>query len=195
VGYFKQKILIKEAEKVIEEEWLNRIRSGDESALKEVYLKYNSEFLVWIANLNGFNSKESSEVYHLTMLAFFENVKRGKLTTLSSQLKTYIFGIGKNKAKEFKRLYRVKSVSLDALGFDYPSEEPQLAENNNGLLSILKKGLQKLGNPCRSLLEAFYLDGLSMEEISKTFDYKSATVAKTQKYKCIQRLKKIVAKE
>ncbi len=179
---------------MIEEECLKRIRSGDETALKEIYLQYQSEFLIWIGKFSGLNSKDSIEVYHLTMLAFFENVKNGKLIELRSQLKTYIFGIGKNKAKEFKRLYQGKNLSLENFSIEFAAEEKTTDEDKNHMIQMLKKGLKELGNPCRSLLEAFYLDEMSMEEISKSFDYKSASVAKTQKYKCIQRLKKIVLK-
>jgi len=179
---------------VTEVDQLKNIRSGDDKALREVYLKYKPEFLVWIGKLAGLSADDALEVYHLTMITFYENVKGGKLTTLTSQLKTYIFGIGKNKAKEFKRLYQTKNVSLDTNQMNFAVNVVPQEEINKDLIAPLKKGLRHLGDPCKSLLEAFYLDGLSMEEISKVFEYKSASVAKTQKYKCIQRLKKIIAK-
>ena len=49
----------------------------------------------------------------------------------------------------------------------------------------------KLGEPCKSLLEAFYIEKRSMPEIAAHFGYTNADNAKTQKYKCLMRLKKI----
>jgi hypothetical protein len=51
--------------------------------------------------------------------------------------------------------------------------------------------IEQLGEPCRTLLEDFYMGNLTMEQISEKFGYTNADNAKNQKYKCLQRLKKI----
>jgi predicted DNA-binding protein YlxM (UPF0122 family) len=51
--------------------------------------------------------------------------------------------------------------------------------------------LEGLGEPCKSIIEDFYIADLSMEEISVKFNYTNADNAKNQKYKCLQRLKKL----
>ena len=48
-----------------------------------------------------------------------------------------------------------------------------------------------LGEPCKSLLEAFYLKKKSMQEIAGSFGYTNSENAKNQKYKCLMRLKKL----
>ena len=48
-----------------------------------------------------------------------------------------------------------------------------------------------LGEPCRSLLRAYYHDDKSMQQIAVAFGYTNPDNAKTQKYKCLTRLKKI----
>jgi hypothetical protein len=48
-----------------------------------------------------------------------------------------------------------------------------------------------LGEPCKSLLEAFYIQKRSMQEIATGFGYTNAENAKNQKYKCLMRLKKL----
>ena len=48
-----------------------------------------------------------------------------------------------------------------------------------------------LGEPCKSLLEAFYMQKKGMQEIAGIFGYTNAENAKTQKYKCLMRLKKL----
>ena len=55
----------------------------------------------------------------------------------------------------------------------------------------MDKAISNLGEPCKSLLEAYYLQKRSMLEIATSFGYTNAETAKNQKYKCLMRLKKI----
>ena len=50
--------------------------------------------------------------------------------------------------------------------------------------------MENLGEPCKTLLKDFYVYKLSMDEISEKFGYTNSDNAKTQKYKCLQRLKR-----
>ncbi|HKZ67104.1 MAG TPA: hypothetical protein VJ111_12135, partial [Chitinophagaceae bacterium] len=59
---------------------------------------------------------------------------------------------------------------------------------------MMAKAINNLGEPCKSLLEAFYLQKKNMQEIAINFGYTNAENAKTQKYKCLMRLKKIFFK-
>jgi len=51
--------------------------------------------------------------------------------------------------------------------------------------------MRHLGEPCKSLLEAFYLQKKQMVDIAEEFGYTNADNAKNQKYKCLMRLKKL----
>ena len=64
-------------------------------------------------------------------------------------------------------------------------------EKNDAAFHLMDVAMRKLGEPCKSLLEAFYLKKKPMTEIAEDFGYTNADNAKTQKYKCLQRLKKI----
>ncbi|MBI3482543.1 MAG: sigma-70 family RNA polymerase sigma factor, partial [Bacteroidetes bacterium] len=56
--------------------------------------------------------------------------------------------------------------------------------------SAMSTSLDKLGEPCRSILEDYYLRNMTMEEITEKFGYTNSDNTKNQKYKCLQRLKK-----
>jgi DNA-directed RNA polymerase specialized sigma24 family protein len=60
---------------------------------------------------------------------------------------------------------------------------------------MLETALQELGEPCKTLLVYSYYKNYSTEEIANALNYKSTDSAKTQKYKCLVRLKKIVQKQ
>ena len=51
--------------------------------------------------------------------------------------------------------------------------------------------MDKLGEPCKSMITDIYIHDLNMNEISDKFGYTNSDNAKNQKYKCLQRLKKI----
>ena len=55
----------------------------------------------------------------------------------------------------------------------------------------MENALAKIGEPCKGLLEAFYINKKQMQEIAVLFNYTNADNAKTQKYKCLNRLKKL----
>ena len=70
-------------------------------------------------------------------------------------------------------------------------DEIEAHEKLNTDFNLMEKALIKIGEPCKSILEAYYIQKKSMPEIAETFGYTNADNAKTQKYKCLVRLKKI----
>ena len=55
----------------------------------------------------------------------------------------------------------------------------------------MEVSMNGLGEPCRTILEDYYVNKLSMMEICEKFGYTNADNAKNQKYKCLMRLKKM----
>ena len=70
-------------------------------------------------------------------------------------------------------------------------EEIEENERINNEFQVMEKAIGSLGEPCRSLLEAYYLEKKNMQDIALSFGYTNAENAKNQKYKCLMRLKKI----
>ncbi len=70
-------------------------------------------------------------------------------------------------------------------------DEIDTLEKTNRDFNLMEDALLKVGEPCKSLLEAFYIGKKSMPEIAGSFGYTNADNAKTQKYKCLMRLKKL----
>jgi len=68
-------------------------------------------------------------------------------------------------------------------------------DQQNRDFQLMEKALSSLGEPCKSLLEAFYLQKKNMSDIASGFGYTNSDNAKNQKYKCLMRLKKIFFSE
>ena len=86
------------------------------------------------------------------------------------------------------RLMIADEASLEIVPVE---EEIEDHEKLNVEFSMMEKAINSLGEPCKSLLEAFYLRKKTMQEIAANFGYTNPENAKNQKYKCLMRLKKL----
>lgn len=168
----------------------NVILNRDEQQFDKLYRQYREEFVSW--SLKNFNCDpdEAVEIYQQSMIVLYENVVNNKLKDLTKS-KTYLFGIAKNK---FHDMWR-KESKMEPLGdIDFSvSPDPMMEEYNheNDKINLVKSSLNQLGEPCKSILEQYYYHKKNMKEIAEVLQYKNTDTAKNQKYKCLQRLKRI----
>jgi len=176
---------------------IERIKSKDsEQELREVYSKYRNEFLLWAVKHYDCTMEEAKDVFQQTIVIFYENIIYGKVTVISTQVKTYLFGIGKNKILELLRAKKKNMPQFEEGDIDIQHifyNEPN-AEYEEKLVQM-ESSLALLGDPCKSILEHYYYHKKSMMEISEILDYKNRETVKNMKYKCLQRLKQIFKTE
>lgn len=165
---------------------LESVAQGDFKAFEEAYLSYRDEFIVW-ANKNYYcDFEESRDIYQATVIQFYENVRSGRLTQLTSDLKTYLFAIGKNKIRE----QRESGKRFREMQNQYEPEEGEDKEEREVLYEKAEEALDRLGDPCKRLLELYYYYKKSLAEIAETLAYKNTDTVKNLKYKCLGRLRK-----
>jgi RNA polymerase sigma factor (sigma-70 family) len=169
---------------------IDLIRSGDTSYLTTIYRDYRQPFIQWIKSEFHCSDDDAIEFFQTSVVILYDNIVSGKLTELNSNLKTYLFGIGKNKAHEWLRHRQKQGNSVDDLLIQYihedapDTDEAEFADN----LRKVETGMNALGEPCRTLLQLFYYYKASMREICEKLEYKNEDTAKNQKYKCLKRL-------
>jgi len=168
---------------------IQRLRNGDESVLKEIYTNNRVPFLNWIIQKYGCDMEDAKEIFQLSVVTLYDNVVTGKLETLTSSIKTYLFSIGKNKWLEWNRKQGKIQYQKDSLLFDH-LEEKETPKVKEDLFLQVEQVLKAMGDPCKKLLELVYFNRLSMHDICKQLHYKNEDSAKNAKYKCLQRLKK-----
>ncbi len=169
---------------------IHGIKHDDEDALAYLYQVNFPMILHFIQNNSG-TADEAKDVYQEGIIVFYEKIKAGTLE-LNCQIKTYLYSVCRRlwlKRLTEKNKYTVLVTDSDGY-LDLKSEEPALEENEHKF-SIMAQALQQLGEPCKTLLEDFYLQDLSMQLITEKFNYTNADNAKNQKYKCLLRLKKL----
>lgn len=170
---------------------LKLLRSGDRSFYEEQYVLYKEEFTGYMIK-KGLQMDAVEQVYQDSFIQLFENVVTGKLVTLTSGLKTYLFGIGHYKMMEYFKS-QGKYVNLDP---DYiiKEENPLMFFNETSLTDqqqLLYKALGQIGKRCRQILELFYLNGLTIQEIVDVENYTNQNTVKAQKSRCLKQLKEL----
>ncbi len=170
-----------------------QIRNGDERKLAEIYQAYRNDFIYWAVRNYSLAEEVARDVYQVAVVILYENIRSGKLTSLQSSVKTYLFGIGKNKIME--ELAAQKKVQHIQENFRFEPLPEDSKEEKEEVFKSLETALIELGEPCRTVLEMYYYKNYGIEEIASALNYKGTDSAKTQKYKCLMRLKKIFAQQ
>lgn len=170
------------------------LQAGNQQRLREVYEAYRKPFLMWAVSRFRCQEEEAREVYQDLILAFYENVMNGKINTLNSKLQTYLFGIGKFiLLKRIEKGKRLDELGEDSLDIAIPADQLPGYETEQTDRSVsMMAAINQLGNNCRDLLIHVYYHRLSGEIIADRLGYKNPDVVKSQKARCMKKLRTLV---
>lgn len=166
------------------------IAGGDATVLECLYRDYFPMVLHMVIQNQG-SEDEAKDVFQEAVIVLYDKVKQGNFE-LSSKLKTYLYAICRRLW--LKQLGNQERTFQDVSNYEevIPVEDDLTRHQETEFqLSLMEDALNKLGEPCRTIIHDFYLLNLSMQEICDKFGYTSADNAKNQKYKCLQRLKRL----
>ena len=176
---------------------LAAIKFGGEDALKKIYREYRIPFIQWITGKFPLRQEDAEDIFQNAVVIFYDKVSTGKLTELKSSVKTYLFGIGQNLAYETMRKQNKypegpSELLVNHIVDDSGYEEKMQFEQN---LRNAWRGLNLMGDPCKSILQLFYFERQPLESICQLMQYKNAETVKVKKFKCLQRLRKLMLGE
>lgn len=167
------------------------IKNGDEASLIKIYKEHRPAFLQWAQNSYRIDEEKAADAFQDAVVCLYRNIVRGKLETLTSSLKTYLFAIGKNVVR--KKLQQPVALETDELWMvENLQAEPIDEFATNDRQRLVARLMNTIGEPCKSILELFYFRGFSMEAIAERLQYKNENVVKTQKLRCLTNLKNMV---
>ncbi|WP_369411765.1 RNA polymerase sigma factor [Chryseolinea lacunae] len=169
---------------------VSEIRKKNEGALRELY-KTHYPMIVNLVCTNSGSEQEAKDIYQEAIMAFYDRAQQADFI-LTCKIKTYLYAVCRRlwlkRLHAKKRFHGSIEETESFLGVD---QEVASAEEKEKQFDSMEDALNKLGEPCRSIIEDFYIHDLSMETIREKFGYTNADNAKNQKYKCLQRLKKL----
>jgi RNA polymerase sigma factor (sigma-70 family) len=171
-------------------ELLDGLARNDRKAVEELYEQHYRMVQSFILNNNG-SPDDARDVFQEAMILLYEKTQTGNFD-LTSKLKTYVYSVCRRLwLKRLQQLQRF-GAPVESLEEVAPVEEDlEEQERRNEAFGMMDKALNHLGEPCKSLLEAYYVHKKQMQEIAEGFGYTNADNAKNQKYKCLMRLKKL----
>jgi len=167
---------------------IGMIAKAESTAFEYLYRKYYNMVKYFVEQNSG-DSEDASDLFQDVLIIIFEKARDQRLE-LTCSLKTYIYSVARNQwlKKLAARKHQIPLKNFEefvAVEEDPPGEPLKSVQNM----------LNEIGEACRKLLVLFYYRKKSMEEISVELNYSNADTVKNQKYKCIQRLKKIAAEK
>jgi RNA polymerase sigma factor (sigma-70 family) len=166
------------------------VLNNSSAILKHLYLEYYPMVLNLILNNNG-NEDDAKDIYQEAIIVLHGKIKSGDFE-LSSKLKTFIYSVCRRLwLKKLNQKSRFGGDIKDYEDYLPVEEDVDLHAEKDRQFSQMHEALQGLGEPCKTIIEDFYIKNLSMQDICEKFGYTNADNAKTQKYKCLQRLKKL----
>ncbi len=171
----------------------SRLKSGDRSVLAELFNTYHHEFIHFVEKNHSFRRDFIEDAFVDAIIIFHDNIQFGRVgPTINSSVKTYLFSIAKFLLlKDYRERREYLFENLD-LFFPGRLNDLNIDSNFEENLEKLKECFEKLSTPCKEILIKFYYESSTYDQIVSDLKYSNLDSARTQKYNCIQNLKRLM---
>lgn len=174
------------AEKIL----LEGLAKEDRASIEQIYRDNYTMVQSLILNNSG-TTDDAADIFQEAMIVLFEKSRTPDFE-LNCQLKTYIYSVCRRLwLKKLQQMQRFGRQAEDVEEMVPVEDDLEFHEKRQLDFNIMENAMGKIGEPCKSLLEAYYIQKKPMLQIATEFGYTNADNAKTQKYKCLVRLKKL----
>lgn len=173
-----------------EQALLKGLANNDSRAIETIYKDNFNMVQAFVLNNNG-SYDDARDIFQEAMIALYEKAQSESFV-LTCQIKTYVYSICRRLW--LKKLQQMGRFSNQVDNLDETiqvDEDLEIHQKRNAEFVIMERAMSSLGEPCKSLLEGYYLKKMGMQELAAAFGYTNADNAKNQKYKCLMRLKKL----
>ena len=139
-----------------DEYFLEQIQLGNESALGTLYKMHYPSISHFILQNNG-SEQEAKDIYQEAIIAFYEKLQSGNLQ-LTCKISTYLYSICRRlwlKKLSGKAMYTGNIHELESfIQVDQEVSEIELQEHK---YKCMTKALAEIREPCRTILEDYYI--------------------------------------
>lgn len=159
---------------------------------REMYLDLYRYTFPQVANAimqEGGDRQVARDIFQNALIVLLERIRSDDFV-LTCSAGTYLHSVSVNIWRNLRRKLAQRAIQVDIRDFPNSMTETIYFEEIPGDYEKLAALLEKMEDPCKSLLENFYVRELSWEAIAEKMGYASAGSARNQKYKCIERIRK-----
>ncbi len=173
-----------------QQEILDSIREGGQKGFQYLKNKMSTKIRQHVKRNSG-SEADADDLFQEAAISLYLNIKEDKFVPQGEgSLEAYFMRIcvlqWKNRLRKTKRLGEVELKEFDKSDDSSGMEETLLYDQK---MSIMLEYFNKMGSPCREVLEKFYFEKVGLDEIAKEFDW-SYGYARKVNYKCKKRLQK-----
>lgn len=175
--------------------YINRIIDGDGKAFDQMYKALKPSFIKITKSKYDMDKSEAEDLYHESLAVLYNNVATGRLERDSlpdKKLRAYVLQIAKNTLFN-KRRKRQPPLVFDPNYPNYPNpEDIPYDQEIDDKLFIIRETVRNMPNPCRDLLKLAIYEKKKNPEIASIMKYAKAASVKTQRSRCMTRLREKV---
>lgn len=170
---------------------LQRMIRGEEDALVTIY-QQNRKAIVSFVQRNSGSEDDAEDVLQESVIILWERVRSGRFEQ-NAKLSTFLYGVAKNvwsrrRMKKFRE--PASDFENDEIGSDERSALDAMIDSERS--RTVADAMERLGEPCRTLLTLYYWEEHSQEEIAAEMGFANAATVKSKKYTCKKMLEKIL---
>jgi RNA polymerase sigma factor (sigma-70 family) len=173
------------------EETIRGFLHNNEGILRSLYVTVYPKVRRYVLQNNG-SEEQAKDTFQEAFMAAWNNIKEGKISSKKDlNVEAYLFTIAKNKwidqlrSLNFKKTIRQTTIHLNRFSEE---EEEVVKTDEQAQLKAMKEAFTQLGAQCQKLLNLFYFERMTMDEISTELQIASAS-ARNQKYRCMEKLR------
>ena len=173
------------------ERLIQQLKSNDRDLFINLY-EYEFPKIYWHIRNNSGSFEQAKDVFQDSLVIVMEKIIQNNFD-LTCSFGTYLFSVAKNLW--FTQLKRQKSEVISSLANLSEFENEIQIINSDDMpedYHEIAPAISKLGKGCQKLLNLYYYEQKDWETIASELGYTSAANARNQKYKCLEKIRKMV---
>ena len=177
-------------------EYIRGFMKNDEKVISTFYKEIRPSFFAFFRTRYSKEDAYILDLFQDTCIVLWKNIQHGKLTEegLKSALSTYLLSIGKYTMMAKDRKFKEIVNDSELLKLAFVEDDSEELRRRIELEDFVYRMVSEMKPPCDKLLKAQYWDKLSGAEIAEKYGYSGPDSVKTQKSKCIKKLRPLIEK-
>ncbi len=162
-------------------------KNNNSLVITNMYKKLFPKFAAFVKRNNG-TTIEAEDCFQDALTVLIQKVRNEPDVEIS--VYDYLFQVA--KFRWYRRVKRVISRETDLENADYQLSDGMDIILDNEKSRIIDVLLSSLGSTCKDLLVYFLYEKRRINEITSIMNFSNDNVTKSSKYRCMNKLKKII---
>ena len=168
------------------------LKQGDKQSLEWIYRTYRDAVAGWIMKQYNYTPEDAKATFTDALIILERKAFTDVNAQLTSNLTTFLIGIVKNllqTEERRKKRYTPLDDFFKELGSD---ENPFETDNTDAIIARMMTAVQNMGNPCSTIIIQFYFERKHDSETKLLLNYENEKGVKSQRWRCLEQLRKIL---